>query len=271
MHLAALRIDARHHVLDRAVLAGGVHRLEDREHRPAVLRVELLLQLRQPLDAVGEHRLGLGLFDVEAAGVGGIEVGETELVRLVDAEALDHLVRVSWGQLHAARRPLASASVSRHGRIRRHLGRHAADRGRPRPRTIANVGQAPAVLPAQDDRGCARRNASAFSRACIVFIRAIRWPAAHASPSWRRVATSRAARPVSSASSRITLPLEIDRAADNVGRLGRAGREIDPAGIRGVRAPSRRAGRRRRPTAAPPCAKQLQHRLVGKIPSRARR
>src|SRR5947209_15582348 len=37
MHFAPLRIDPRHHVLDRAVLAARVHRLEDREHRPAVI------------------------------------------------------------------------------------------------------------------------------------------------------------------------------------------------------------------------------------------
>jgi hypothetical protein len=41
VHLAALRIDPRHHVLDRAVLAGGVHRLEDQQHAPLVLGVEL--------------------------------------------------------------------------------------------------------------------------------------------------------------------------------------------------------------------------------------
>ena len=50
-HLAALRIHARHHVLDRAVLAGGVHRLEDEQQRPAVLGVEHLLLLREPLAA----------------------------------------------------------------------------------------------------------------------------------------------------------------------------------------------------------------------------
>ena len=32
MHLAALRIDAGHHVLDDAVLAGRVHPLEHQEH-----------------------------------------------------------------------------------------------------------------------------------------------------------------------------------------------------------------------------------------------
>ena len=49
--LAALRVDAGHDVLDRAVLAGRVHRLEDQQHRPAVLRVEHVLQLGERLDA----------------------------------------------------------------------------------------------------------------------------------------------------------------------------------------------------------------------------
>ena len=38
-HLAALRIDAGHHVPDGAVLSGGVHRLKDQQHRIAVGRV----------------------------------------------------------------------------------------------------------------------------------------------------------------------------------------------------------------------------------------
>ena len=103
MHLAALRIDAGHHVLDGAVLAGRVHRLEDRQHRPAILRVERLLQFGEPLHAVGEHRLGVGLLDIEAAGVRGVIVGEPEFVRLVDAEAVENL-----GDGHEA--------SSRHGR-----------------------------------------------------------------------------------------------------------------------------------------------------------
>ena len=56
-HLAALRIDARHDVLDRAVLARGVHRLEDEQHRPAILRVELVLQRRERAAADGERLL----------------------------------------------------------------------------------------------------------------------------------------------------------------------------------------------------------------------
>src|SRR5579872_4675331 len=47
MHAAAHGIHARHHVLDRAVLAGGVHRLKDEEQAPAILRVQLALQVRE--------------------------------------------------------------------------------------------------------------------------------------------------------------------------------------------------------------------------------
>ena len=108
MHLAALRVDARHHVLDRAVLAGRVHRLEDGEHRQTVLRVELLLQRGQPLDPVGEQRLGVRLLDVEPAGVGRIEIREAEFLRLVDAEALDDLGELHGAALSGGRRRLPS-------------------------------------------------------------------------------------------------------------------------------------------------------------------
>ena len=38
--LAALRIDAGHHVLDDAVLACGVHALQNDKHRPSAVGVE---------------------------------------------------------------------------------------------------------------------------------------------------------------------------------------------------------------------------------------
>ena len=43
-YLAALRIDAGHHVLDGAVLSGRVHGLKDQQHRIAVGCVVKLLQ-----------------------------------------------------------------------------------------------------------------------------------------------------------------------------------------------------------------------------------
>ena len=50
-HVAALRVDTREDVLDRAVLPRRIHRLEDQEQRPPILRVELVLQVRELLDA----------------------------------------------------------------------------------------------------------------------------------------------------------------------------------------------------------------------------
>ena len=44
-HLHALRIHAAHHVLDRAVLAAGVHRLKHAQQRPFVLGIETIVQL----------------------------------------------------------------------------------------------------------------------------------------------------------------------------------------------------------------------------------
>src|SRR6185503_19284688 len=87
-HLAPLGIHARHHVLDGAVLAGGVHGLEDQEQRPAVVRVEPLLQIAQALDALDEALLGV-LLGLEARGVGGIAVLQLELAVRVDPELLE--------------------------------------------------------------------------------------------------------------------------------------------------------------------------------------
>ena len=54
-HLAALRIDARHHVADGAVLAGGVHGLKDQQQGIAVGRVEQTLQRAELLDLLWEE------------------------------------------------------------------------------------------------------------------------------------------------------------------------------------------------------------------------
>ena len=95
MHLAAHRIDPRHHMLDRAVLAGRVHALEDDQHRPAVLGVELLLHDPQTLDVVAKHRLGVVLVDVEALGIGGIVILQAEMLGIIDAKTF-----CNFGGLH---------------------------------------------------------------------------------------------------------------------------------------------------------------------------
>jgi hypothetical protein len=43
IYLTALWINPRHHVLDSAVLACSVNGLKDKQHRPAVLRIQLVL------------------------------------------------------------------------------------------------------------------------------------------------------------------------------------------------------------------------------------
>src|SRR5262249_12655674 len=78
--LAALRVDAGHDVLDGTVLAGRVHRLEDEQHRPAVVGVEDVLQLGQRLDAGPQRFRGARLVLVaQLARVAGREVLEAEL------------------------------------------------------------------------------------------------------------------------------------------------------------------------------------------------
>ena len=57
VHLAALGIDARHDVTDGAVLARGVHGLEDQEQRVAIVRVENVLEPAHPLDMLRERCL----------------------------------------------------------------------------------------------------------------------------------------------------------------------------------------------------------------------
>jgi hypothetical protein len=64
--VASLRVHARHDVLDRAVLAGSLHRLEDDEHRPGILRVEDILLHGQPRGAALQQLRRLALVHLEA-------------------------------------------------------------------------------------------------------------------------------------------------------------------------------------------------------------
>src|SRR5207245_6467001 len=74
---AALRVDAAHHVFDRAVLARRVHRLKDQQDAPAILRVQLVLQLAQSFDAALQEFRGF-LLGLNAAAVGGVVVAQAE-------------------------------------------------------------------------------------------------------------------------------------------------------------------------------------------------
>ena len=81
---ATLRIDAFENVLDRGVLAGGVHALQDQEQRPAVLCIEPFLKIGQAL-AVGLKDL-LGFFLVEAAFLVGLVRPQVEFAVAIDPE-----------------------------------------------------------------------------------------------------------------------------------------------------------------------------------------
>jgi len=113
--LAALRIDARHHVIDGAVLARGVHRLDDDQHRPAILGVEHLLELGEPLDVLGEMRArGVLALRLERSGVARIDVGQAEAPAVGHAVRLDQrpalLRRVALSAHHASRSSARNAS-----------------------------------------------------------------------------------------------------------------------------------------------------------------
>ncbi len=84
-HPHALRVQAAHDVLDRAVLARGVHRLEDHEQRPAPLGVQPLLQHVERGEVLGAARLRALL--VQIRGVVGVVIAQLEALG-ADAEPL---------------------------------------------------------------------------------------------------------------------------------------------------------------------------------------
>src|SRR5262249_48980182 len=89
MHVGALRIDARHHVRDHAVLACRVKSLEDDQHGPLMLGIEPLLQRAEPLSTFREQSLGRIL--VESHLIPGIEICEPEAGAVFDAIAFDEV------------------------------------------------------------------------------------------------------------------------------------------------------------------------------------
>ena len=91
VHFASLGVDARHDVLDGAILACRIHRLKNYQHRPAILGVKTLLQLRQQVDAFRQQLPGLFFVDVQSSSVRRITFGKSKLIRFVDTEAIDEI------------------------------------------------------------------------------------------------------------------------------------------------------------------------------------
>ena len=84
MNFAALRIYSRHNVFDGAVLARGIHPLKDDKYAPPPVRVEPLLQLLQPGNAVREHILDFGGIRRDAKAFVRIVPRKPEVPRLID-------------------------------------------------------------------------------------------------------------------------------------------------------------------------------------------
>jgi hypothetical protein len=81
-------------VLDRAVLAGGVHPLEDQQERPPVLGVELLLQVPEDLD-VPREALACAALRGEASGLPGVDRRQAETPAVVDPEGSEEVAEVT--------------------------------------------------------------------------------------------------------------------------------------------------------------------------------
>jgi len=96
-NFTALRIDAGHDVLDGAVLAGGVHRLEHEQDRIGVRGIKLVLRGGQGGEVLGELVLGeflpLSLRNLLVAGPGCVVVLEAELLARCHADGIDEFLQ----------------------------------------------------------------------------------------------------------------------------------------------------------------------------------
>ena len=112
-HLAALGIHPTHHMLDRSVLARGVHRLKDQQHRPLVLGIKTLLQLREHLNALLECLSGRLLVGGQIQGVARIDLIQPESIPAVDS--------IGPGEVMALREHLAQFPLHRQPQNRNRL------------------------------------------------------------------------------------------------------------------------------------------------------
>ena len=75
-------------MFDRAVLPRPVHRLEDEEHRPAILRVEQFRQLVEPARTFLEQTPG-AILGVERLGISWVVPLQRQLPGGRDPESID--------------------------------------------------------------------------------------------------------------------------------------------------------------------------------------
>ena len=121
VHLASLRIDPGHHVLDDAVLAGRVHTLQHDQHCPTILRVKPLLQIREPGNAVGEHRLDVVLVDARP----NVSAGSQSARRKWPGLSTRQCFRILESFIFASRLRASGSSPPGSFQIGNHKSRHA--------------------------------------------------------------------------------------------------------------------------------------------------
>src|SRR5262249_8917477 len=114
-NLTALRVNAGHDMLDRAVFPGGVHPLKYEQHRPTVLGIKHVLKLRHESDTHGKGfllaRLVLGRKLQRGAGIDVLKtktvVGYAEwpgkLARLLDQVLHFFVIHMSASLLNEKR------------------------------------------------------------------------------------------------------------------------------------------------------------------------
>lgn len=80
-------------MLDRAILARGIHGLKNRQHGPAILGVKPFLQGGQPGDTVGQQLLCRCLGYAIGAEIAGIEFLQRKFLAVGDTIAFEQTFR----------------------------------------------------------------------------------------------------------------------------------------------------------------------------------
>ena len=111
-HLAALRVDSRHDVLDHAVFSSSVHGLKDQQERPAILRVQFVLQFGELLDALFQKLVGFFL-GLHAGSVCRIVILEAEMLSVFYTKRLYQLAGYLHSDPRCAKRAREVAAVPR--------------------------------------------------------------------------------------------------------------------------------------------------------------
>src|SRR5437870_11260384 len=103
--LTALRVHARHDVLDDAVLASCIHRLQNQQESPPVLCIKFALQLAQLRDTLLQGGSGL-LSGTQFPGVCEVKISQPKLLPILDPISCTKFSEVfhGWHLRHQAKR-----------------------------------------------------------------------------------------------------------------------------------------------------------------------